>query len=81
VEGQTEPEAVEFRAHVQPLVDEARGRRSLEGPERADHQAWLDDWMRRKGAVVEGVLRTIRGTQQDIDHKGRLDRFRRDRRE
>jgi hypothetical protein len=74
-EARTDPEAVELRAHVQPLVDEYRGRVVLAPDERAVHAAWLTALLERLGAEVRGILGEVGGTLQDIDHQAAVDRF------
>jgi hypothetical protein len=72
--GSTDHEAIDFRVHAGPVVDAYPGRATVSEPELAIHNAWLVDFLERKGAEVAEILGTVGGTLQDIAHKARVDR-------
>jgi len=56
----SDPRAVEFRSHAQPLVDAYRGRTSdADVDELARHATWLVIWMRQAGAQVRSILEEV----------------------
>ncbi|HJP89042.1 MAG TPA: hypothetical protein VJ850_08415 [Candidatus Limnocylindrales bacterium] len=76
--GDERPDAIELRGHLAVFLDYAlhHDAANVTVYEARQNAAWLVNWMQMQGAKVRDILTELGGTLQDIDHKGKLDRFR-----